>query len=194
MSVCEPALLPYHSRTATMAMLEMQMIEILQTQDSSLFPCLLEISEYSLISFQTEDRPIKGARYIRVGNFDTQLIEFQFGPDTLLLRGFTLLLGEGRKTHFSGVDDSTAGLPVFSLPKNVHFSVGTIPTLDVKSDVYLSYTNTSAEIALGDFNSFNRSLTHERVKFLFLDRMLVGLRILALTAKERGALVEFLEF
>jgi hypothetical protein len=155
--------------------------------------CIVDIDPYVPISFKSRSQPIAGARYIRLGDFKTTLLELQFPPESLAVSGFTLVSGEGAaQAGLEGDGPSAAGLPIVCLPQGEAFSNNArIPRLDIKTDVVLSCADGRADVKLGASETFNRTVTHGRVQFLILDDLLVGLRVLDLTESERRILRDY---
>ncbi len=163
---------------------------VLETSETS---CVVNIDSYVPISFRSRSQPIAGARYIRLGDFNTQLLELQFPPESLALSGFTLVSGEGTaQGGLRGVGASAVGLPIVSLPRGEAFSNdGKISHLDIQTEVVLTCTDGNAEVRLGSAKIFDRTLMHGRAQFLLSEDILVGLRLLDLTEKERHILQNY---
>jgi hypothetical protein len=170
------------------------MLRVTDVEEAAKAPSIVNIDPYVPISFRSRDQPIPGARYIRLGNFKTQLLELQFPAESLALSGFTLVSGEGTEHGgLTGDGPSSLGLPVIYLPEGEAFSTaGRIPRLDIQVEVTVSCTDGQAEIRLGAAGSFNRKFLHERVQFLLSDDVLVGLRVTDLTEKERRTLRDYI--
>jgi hypothetical protein len=56
----------------------------------------------------------------------------------------------------------------------------------------VSCVNRQAEVRLGAAETFNRRIVHGRVQFLLSEDVLVGVRVLDLTEKERQILDEYI--
>lgn len=170
------------------------MLKVTNTQESSQRPCIVKIDSYVPISFRSSSQPIAGARYIRLGDFKTQLLEMQFPADSLVLSGFTLVSGNGAaRERLIGGGPSAVGLPIVSLPQGEAFSnTSGIPRLDIQSSVSVTSVEGQAEIRFGAAEAFNRSVQHGRVQFLLLEDILVGLRVLDLVERERHTLCEYI--
>jgi len=170
------------------------MLRVRNIHETTEVLCIVNIDSYVPISFRSRSQPIAGARYIRLGDFQRRLIEFQFPADSLVLSGFTMVSGEG-STHGTLMGDgpSAVGLPIISLPQGGAFSdSGGIPRLDIPTDVAASCTDGHAEVALGVAEAFNRRVVYGRVQFLLSDDVLVGLRVLELNKVEQRVLREYI--
>jgi hypothetical protein len=168
------------------------MLKVINVQEVPGAACIVDIDSYVPISFRSCHQLIAGARYVRLGNFKTQLLELQCPPESLTLSGFTLLLGEPSVEGFlTGKGPSTAGLPEISLDQGAIFA-GRIPRLDIPMNVAVACANGEAEIRLGRAAEFNRKIVFGRVEFLLSDDLLVGLRVLDLTEKETQILCDYL--
>jgi hypothetical protein len=169
-------------------------LKVTDVQEASKALCIVKIDSYVPISFRSRRQPIAGARYIRLGNFKTQLLELQFPTESLVVSGFTLVSGGGAAHRgLRGDGPSAAGLPIVSLPQGEAFSnAGGIPRLDIQADVVLSCADERAEVRLGAAEAFNRAVRHGRVQFLLSDDVLVGLRVLDLTEEERRILRDYI--
>jgi hypothetical protein len=153
--------------------------------------CIVEIDPYVPISFRTR-APFGNVRYIRLGDFKSQLLELQFPRESLAVSGFTLVGGKcAVHGGLRGDGPSAAGLPVVSLAPGQAFSNGRIPLLDIHTSLELSSTGGRAEIRFGGAEIFNRTVVHDRVQFLIMDDILVGLGVLHLTDEERRVLDDF---
>jgi hypothetical protein len=170
------------------------MLRVTDVQGASEALCIVNIDSYVPISFRSRSQPFAGARYIRLGDFKTQLLELQFPAESLAVSGFTLVLGEGAAHGgLKGDGPSAAGLPIVSLPQGGAFSdAGMIPWLDIQTNVVVSCADGCAEVKLGAAGTFNRTIVHGRVQFLVSDDALVGLRVLDLSEKERRILSDYI--
>ena len=75
----------------------------------------LIVDDYVPLSMRTYDAPI-GASYIRLGDFQTELLELIVEPNTKILRGFTLTCFKAVKTvPVRGNPIKGDGLPVFDV-------------------------------------------------------------------------------
>lgn len=170
------------------------MLRVTDVQEASEALCVVKIDAYVPISFRSRSHPIAGARYIRLGNFKTQLLELQFPAESLALSGFTLVSGEGAAHQgLRGDGPLAAGLPIVSLPQGEAFSdAGRIPRLDIQTSVTVSCTDGHAEVGFGAAETFNRRVLHGRVQFLLSDDVLVGLRVLDLSEKEQRIIRDYI--
>jgi hypothetical protein len=157
-------------------------------------PCLVRISAHAPITFRSREAPLPGARYIRLGNFASQLLEFQFPRESLVLSGFTLVMADiWQPGHLLGEGPVEAGLPIFDLSETETFSVtARVPRLDIHTAVGLMLAYDRAEVRIGASESFNRTVAHGRVRFLLLGETLSGIQIINLTSEEIQSLGEYL--
>jgi hypothetical protein len=169
------------------------MLRVENVRQAAEAPCIVNIDSYIPISFRTQNQPVAGARYIRLGDFETQLLELQFPADSLVLCGFTLVCVDVfAQGVLAGEGPSVIGLPVVSLPQGQTFSVTPTPRLDIQTKIAMSWTKGQVEISLGTAKAFNRTIVHGRVQFLLLDDDLVGLRVIMLTEEEQKTLFEYM--
>jgi hypothetical protein len=170
------------------------MLRVTDVQEAYEALCIVNIDSYVPMSFRSRDQPIASARYIRLGDFKTQLLELQFPAESLTLSGFTLVSGQGAAHGgLRGDGPSAAGLPIVSLSQGEAFSnAGRIPRRDIQTSVSVSCADGHAEVRLGAAETFNRRVVHGRVQFLLSDDVLVGLRVIDLTEKERGILHDYI--
>lgn len=166
------------------------MLRVTGTKKISEALCIVEIDSYVPISFRTQSEPLGGVRYVRFGNFSTQLLEVQFPLESSELSGFTLVCGEGVTTERLVEDGSLeVGLPVIALPPAQEFwGWDTVPRIDIQNRVAVSCIQRRAEIRLGAAKAFDRRIVHGRVEFLVLEDVLVGLGVLDLTDEEQHVL------
>jgi len=164
------------------------MLRVTNVQEDSQRPCIVEINSYVPISFRSQNQPIGGARYIRLGDFKTRLLELQLPSESLVVSGFTLVSVEGSlQDALVGQGPSIVGLPAISMPQGQDFS-GRIPRLDIQTEIALFCGDGQVEVRLGAAEIFNRRVVHRRVQFLLLDDVLVGLRVVDLSEVEQQTL------
>jgi hypothetical protein len=170
------------------------MLRVTDVQEASEALCIVNIDSYVPISFRSHSQPVAGARYIRLGDFKTQLLELQFPAESLVLSGFTLVSGAGAAHGgLRGDGPSAAGLPIVSLQQGEAFSTaGKIPRLDIHTNVTVSCADGHAEVRLGAAETFNRRILHGRVQFLLSDDVLIGLRAVDLNEKEQRILHDYI--
>ena len=81
-------------------------------------PCLVEVDPYLPLSFKTYPEILPGARYFRIGNFHTSLVEIGVEPSSMVIRSVTLVsfdrIIEPVQLHKIHVFEEIAGLPVVS--------------------------------------------------------------------------------
>jgi hypothetical protein len=171
------------------------MLRVTNVQEASGAPCIVGINSYVPISFRSRSEPIAGARYVLLGNSKTQLLELQFPAESLVLSGFTLVLGQGSsRGTLTGNGPSVVGLPIVTLPEGENFSgAGGNPRLTIRTEICISCIAGQAEVRLGSAKTFNRSVAYGRVQFLVLDDVLVGLRVVNLTEEEQKILYEYID-
>ena len=79
-------------------------------------PCLVEVDPYLPLSFKTYSEVLPGARYFRIGNFDTSLLEIGIAPSSMAIRkvslvSFDKIVNCDQRTAAKGIQE-TVGLPV----------------------------------------------------------------------------------
>jgi hypothetical protein len=169
------------------------MLRVTGVQEAFETSATISIDAYLPIKFRSRSEPIRGARYIRLGNFKTQLLELQFPAESLTLCGFTLVSGTGVAHALPGEGQSAAGLPVIALPQGENFrTVAGIPRLEIQTDVTLSCSDQYAEVRLGAAKIFNHRVGYGRVQFLLADDVLLGLRVLDLNEQEQRILHDYI--
>lgn len=167
------------------------MLKIIGIDKAEFATCIVKINSYVPITFRSRDQPVPGARYVRLGDLKACHFELQFPSDTSILTGFTLTSCRGPfGVSLNGHGPSSKGLPIFELPEQA-FS-GRLPRIDMQAQISLSCTNNQTEIRIGEAKTFDRVVVHERVQFLFLRDVLVGLRVLDLAAREEKTLSGYL--
>lgn len=155
---------------------------------------MVAIDWYIPISFRTMDNIIPGARYMRLGNSLTELLELQFPADSLVLSGFTLVLcGSIARHDIEGGGPMVTGLPVIRVPEARSFSTATTPTIDILSQVALRVSDRHAEIHLNNERYFDNSIAHGRVQFLLMGTKMVGLRVIDISSDEKKTLASYIE-
>jgi hypothetical protein len=169
------------------------MLKISDVQQPSDQLCIVDIDPHVPITFMTRRHPVGGARYIRLGNFKTHLLDLEFPPDSLALSGFVVVsIDNLARGLLKGGGPKVSGLPVFGLPAGCSFSVlGGFARLDVPIAFELSCEGDIAEIRIGDVIGYDRRICFQRVEWLLWNDSLVGMRVLNLTADERKVLCEY---
>jgi hypothetical protein len=170
------------------------MLRVTAIEDVAKAKSIVNIDPYIPISFRSRSQPIGGARYIRLGDFKTQLLELQFPAESLTLSGFTVVSGQGSaRGVLAGDGPSSSGLPVIRMPEGQVFSdASRIQRLDIGTNFTVSCADGQADIALGAAETFNRKVVYGRVQFLLSDDVLVGLRVVDLVDKERCTLLDYI--
>src|SRR5436305_719815 len=82
-------------------------------------PCIVEVDPYVALSFKTYPEVLPGARYFRIGNFDTSLLEIGIDPSLFAIRSvclvsFDKVLARDQTCEQLGVQE-VLGLPMVSL-------------------------------------------------------------------------------
>jgi hypothetical protein len=79
-------------------------------------PCIVEIDPYVPVAFKTYPEVLPGARYFRIGNFRTSLLEIGIDPTSLVIRNICLVsldrVCEWEKLSTLNMVEKTVGLPV----------------------------------------------------------------------------------
>ncbi len=166
-------------------------LRVTGVEEASQAPCIVDIDYYVPVSCKSHC-PM-GVRHVFLRNSDTQLFELKLPLDSLVLKGFVLVLVSGNafsRGALRGDGPAIAGLPVISLPEGKEFS-GWLPRLDIQAEIGMTCTGRLVEVTLGAGETFNRRIVHGRVQFLLADDVLVGLRVLDLTEEEQHTLREY---
>src|SRR5438552_3106379 len=66
------------------------MLVVTGTLETAL-PCIVEVDPYVPLSFKTYPEVLPGARYFRIGNFETSLLEIGIDPSSLVIRKVCLV-------------------------------------------------------------------------------------------------------
>lgn len=170
------------------------MIKVVDVVDGSEYPCHISWDWYIPISFGAyEGDSLGGTRYIFVSSTNTELLEFQVAADAMVLRAFIWVAGTAVDVPGFHVDARCKpGLPVLGLPEGERFSNQQGAVARLGCPVALCRPGRHADIRIGTADTFDRCLSHGRVRFLILGDELVGLRVVDLTDEERGGLEDYI--
>lgn len=172
----------------------MNMLTLAGLYESTDFPCTIQVDSYVPIRFRTQADPLGGARYIRLGNFENNLLEIIVPRDSMVVRGFTVTLAHSignRALSDSGCGESLYGLPILEFPSGTEFhGPEASRRLDLRIDFSLCVLEDSVEIQIGDEGEFELEVVHKNVQFLFLRNELKGIRLRGLTVSDIRILSE----
>ncbi|GLQ86717.1 hypothetical protein [Dyella flagellata] len=158
------------------------MLKIVDFASSTDYSCLVNVNEYVPITFRTQRQPLGGARYIRMGNFENNLLELIVSSDSMTLRGVTVtLVGEVGHNLMRGVDTGPTGLPVLELPGGTEFTgPASARRANIGCNFSLATSEDIAEISINENKDFDSRVSYGDVWFLIRNEELVGIRFLNL--------------
>lgn len=146
----------------------------LYTPDNAL--CTIEIDEYVPLRFRSYDR-LLGVNYVRLGNFNTSLLELLIDPNSSVIRGFTLTSFD--KTHELRPLDRQ---PVRSgLPKIETEETGN--RIDLRCDVSVAFEDYEIDVVWNQIPP-SEIVKFGRAIFVIGENELVGIRVIDLTQEE----------
>lgn len=133
------------------------------------YPYILECDEYVPLRLRTYDRPI-GARYIRLGNYSTTLLELILHPDDLVVRGVTITCFDKISPWPEiQVERSECGLPILAARFDNHAH------LDIHKDFQVSVRHNVIMTWWGNAHAYD-VLTFSNADYLIEHGQLAGLR------------------
>lgn len=147
-----------------------------------------EVDEYVPITFRTYSG-LLGAKYLRIGNFETTLLELLLDPHSYTIRGVTLLsFDKTHVPHKSFELPETIGLPVLDaqgsglidFSDKQHAEIGCKFSVGLVSDFF--------EIDLFGISSADSAIRCDRTYFLLRGKSLVGIRFTKLNSQETSLL------
>lgn len=164
------------------------MIIIASIDEIANLPIQFEIDEYVPISFRSY-AGLLGAKYLRIGNFETTLLEFLLDPHSYTIRGMTLLSFERKHfpNHVSEISE-TVGLPILDLEKSDLIDFLETRQMEIACDFSVALAHDYLEIDLFGIADTDNVILYDRICFLLRGKSLVGIRFTNLNSKEKSIL------
>lgn len=145
----------------------------------------LTIDEYVPVSFRTYLGPL-GAKYLRIGNFETTLLECLLDQHSNTIRGVTLVSFD--KIHAPTViqvNTEAFGLPVVDVQQSgVPDLLEDSRQAEVECKFSVGLTSDFFEIDLTEIASADRKITCGPAQFFLRNSALVGIRFTSLSSSE----------
>ena len=170
------------------------MLKVVGTCEASEFPSNVDFDEHVPVRFRSHSGPIGGARYIRLGNLSTSLLELRVPSESMALRSFSLTLIDRVSTKkLCGNAEFEYGLPVLELPEGSVFQ-GPISAqrADIKEEISAYLDLDGFVISIGEVVDYDRALKHGRISFFISNDALIGICIAELRSDERGLAASYL--
>jgi len=161
------------------------MISVDRMSDASSLQCRIEIDDYVPLRFRSYEGTL-GVKYLRVGNFETSLLEFLLEPETLVIRGFTLTSFDSSHQPMSIQPLPTEdGLPAIGLISGQEFQGPSgAPRIDLREDFSVGLGEDFLEIDLGGIASASSVIKKGQVAFFIKSGRLLGLRVTELRPEQ----------
>ena len=137
------------------------------------FPCDIVVDPYVPLIFKAYDGVLAGAKYYRIGNFDTSLLEIGLEPDTLLIRRIGLV-SIGRVDCSVGVRMSSVTSEQIGLPIVDSASLSSDRT-DEQIDFAVSLIDRSLIVDWSQNAEIESVIRHQRVEFCLVGHVLCRL-------------------
>jgi hypothetical protein len=165
------------------------MISVDRVSDASPFKCQIEIDDYVPLRFRSYVGTL-GVKYLRIGNFETSLLEFLLEPESLVIRGFTLTSfdksHEPMKIQSLPTDE---GLPVILLKDEQEFQGPTgAPRIDLREEFSVGLGENFVEIDFGGIAAASNAVKIGNVVFFTKVGRLVGIRVTELKPEQLSIL------
>ncbi len=127
-----------------------------------------------------------GAKYIRIGDFQTSLLELVLGSNEAVIRGLTLSLFEVvHEPEALGGVAMASGLPLVKLPADAKFKGSPYaPRLDIGATLSVGLGKDFAEVLISEAEHVDTLLCHGRIGFMLNAGLLTGIRVPDLTPVE----------
>ena len=142
------------------------------------------IDEHVPISFRSYSG-LLGAKYLRVGNFQTTLLECLLDPISYTIRGITLISFD--KIHVPCEPEITLesfGLPIVDVAKSDLNVLVEARKAEVFCQVSVGIESNFLEIDFSEIKNANRKINCGRVQFFLKDEELSGVRFMNLAIGE----------
>jgi hypothetical protein len=154
-----------------------------------------QIDEYVPVSYRSYPG-LMGAKYLRVGNFKTALLEFLLDPISYTIRGITLLSFD--RVHipidFQIISESS-GLPIIDIQKSGFDGLaGGDNKADLNCKISVGLTSNCFEIDFFGIENSNRKINCGRSQFFLKNEVLTGIRFVNLLENEFSILKNHLAF
>jgi hypothetical protein len=152
----------------------------------------LTIDEYVPISFRTYSG-LLGAKYLRLGNFKTSLLECLLDPHSYAIRGITLLSFDRIHVPNMGVEklDENSGRLILDLQRSnlTELSLGA-DYAEVNCAFSVGLARDYLEVDLFGIATADSKVICGQVEFFLRDNALVGIRVTKLMSNEISILQE----
>jgi len=148
----------------------------------------LEFDEYIPFSVTTR-KGLLGAKYLRLGDFERNLLEIMLDPISFAVRGLTLVCFDS--LHIPAVKrvlPEQVGLPVLDLHDSQLSELLDRPWAELKANFTLGISNDFAELDLYGIAGSDNVIRSERLEFYCRDKVLLGIRLSHLKSNEIFAL------
>jgi hypothetical protein len=153
------------------------------SQQKDLSPSLL-IDEYIPLSFRSYSG-LLGARYLRVGNFQTSLLEFILDPISAMVRGVTLVMFDSfYMPNESALLLVEEGLPIIDLEQSQVSILAPNEHLEINHQFSVGLRDDIFEIDLFGIAKAERVVCCDRFEFLLNKDTILGLRMIDLNENE----------
>lgn len=155
----------------------------------------IPISDYSYEYIEFDDYvPLRcksyagtlGVKYLRLGNFETSLLELQLDPAEFSIRGFTLTAFDTLHAPKEFKELPVLhGLPVVRLDENKKFQGPRFAQrMDIPENFSVGFGEDFLEIQLGLKEEPDKLIKSGSVEFCIYSGMLICIRILGLTSNQ----------
>jgi len=158
-------------------------IQIAAVQSLVDVSCLIIVDEYIPLRFRTFDKPL-GASYLRLGNYQTSLLEIIVDPTSNVLRGATVTSFDAY-SPWAKINETVAikdGLPVLA----TEWRNGRL--IDLELDFSVALRANELLVWWGNLESLSCISVFGRVRCMLMGDQLLGLWFQCLTDGEVGLL------
>ncbi|CAN7598263.1 hypothetical protein [Acidovorax sp. Leaf78] len=153
----------------------------------SLNVCRIEVDEYIPLRFRSYEGAL-GVNYLRLGNFDTSLLELLIEPSAMAVRGFNLTSVDA--IHEPRAKENLSkreGLPIIRLPEDLHGPFGA-QRFDIKQNFSVGLAKNFLEIDFGNISHAQYVAVAGSVEFYVGSIGMAGLRVVNLPENDISSL------
>ncbi len=164
------------------------MIIISSVLDSDEIKTAVSFDKHVPFSLTTCDQ-LLGAKYLRLGDFEDNLLEIMLDPISFVVRGLTLVCFD--KIHLPtslSISSEETGLPILDLKESGLEGLHEVSRADMRTQFTIGIDPNFVELDLFGIANADAVARQDRVEFYSRKKALVGMRLTNLTTKEFAAI------
>lgn len=161
----------------------MKVIQVIGLDTTAFHRWHIEVDEYVPLRFRSYENTL-GVKYIRLGNFNSSLLELLIDPNSMTVRGFTLTSFD--VTHLPKENKALSrvdGLPVIAIPGGF-IGPSDAQRIDIKKALSVGFGDDFVEIDLDGQSDAQRVVAFGNAEFYINSDELIGIRVVGLTPEQ----------